>query len=126
MTDQRQSFLGIGVYTVPEAARLTGIPAPTIRRWIAGYTYTRKGTARTSPPLWERQITAVEDSVALSFRDLLEVRFVQFFRTHGVGWKVVKRAAECASDGKYEFMLVAPPLTVTGSVGSPVNPQAIK
>lgn len=98
MTDQHQSLLGIGVYTVPEAARLTGIPAPTIRRWVTGYTYTRKGTARTSPPLWERQITAVDDSVALSFRDLLEVRFVQFFRTHGVGWTVIKRAAECASE----------------------------
>lgn len=35
-------------------------------------------------------------------------------------------AADCAEDGVYEFMLVAPPLTVTGGVGSPVNPQAIK
>lgn len=35
-------------------------------------------------------------------------------------------AADCAGDGVYEFMFVAPPLTVTGSVGSPVNPQAIK
>ena len=35
-------------------------------------------------------------------------------------------AADCAEDGVYEFMFVAPPLTVTGSVGSPVNPQAIK
>ncbi|MGH9057264.1 MAG: cyclase family protein [Acidimicrobiales bacterium] len=37
-----------------------------------------------------------------------------------------KLAADCAEDGVYEFMLVAPPLTVTGSVGSPVNPQAVK
>ena len=35
-------------------------------------------------------------------------------------------AADCAQDGVYEFLLVAPPLTVTGGVGSPVNPQAIK
>lgn len=35
-------------------------------------------------------------------------------------------AEDCAKDGVYEFMFVAPPLTVTGSVGSPVNPQAIK
>jgi kynurenine formamidase len=35
-------------------------------------------------------------------------------------------AADCAEDGVYEFLFVAPPLTVTGSVGSAVNPQAIK
>jgi uncharacterized protein (DUF433 family)/DNA-binding transcriptional MerR regulator len=98
MPDKHQSLLGVGVYTVPEAARLTGIPARTIRRWVTGYTYARKGTSHMSPPLWERQIASVEDSVVLSFRDLLEVRFVQFFRTHGVGWKVIKRAAECASE----------------------------
>ncbi|MFL6196986.1 MAG: DUF433 domain-containing protein, partial [Thermoanaerobaculia bacterium] len=40
----------------------------------------------------------MEDSVALTFRDLLEVRFVQFFRARGVGWKVIKQAAECASE----------------------------
>jgi len=35
-------------------------------------------------------------------------------------------AADCAKDGMYEFMFVAPPLPITGAVGSPVNPQAIK
>ncbi len=35
-------------------------------------------------------------------------------------------ADDCAADGVYEFMFVAPPLTITGAVGSPVNPQAIK
>lgn len=35
-------------------------------------------------------------------------------------------AADCASDQVYEFLFVAPPLTITGAVGSPINPQAIK
>jgi hypothetical protein len=35
-------------------------------------------------------------------------------------------AADCAADGVYEFFFVAPPLPVTGAVGSPINPQAIK
>lgn len=35
-------------------------------------------------------------------------------------------AEDCAADGVYEFMFVAPPLTVTGAVGSAINPQAIK
>jgi kynurenine formamidase len=44
----------------------------------------------------------------------------------GEMWDMEELAADCAEDGVYEFMIVAPPLTVTGSVGSPVNPQAIK
>lgn len=35
-------------------------------------------------------------------------------------------AEDCASDGVYEFMFVAPPLNITKAVGSPINPQAIK
>lgn len=35
-------------------------------------------------------------------------------------------AADCAEDGRYEFQLVAPVLPLTGAVGSPVNPIAIK
>lgn len=35
-------------------------------------------------------------------------------------------AEDCAADSVYEFMFVAPPLTITGAVGSPINPQAIK
>jgi kynurenine formamidase len=35
-------------------------------------------------------------------------------------------AEDCRGDGVWEFMFVAPPLTVTGSVGSAINPQAIK
>jgi len=35
-------------------------------------------------------------------------------------------AEDCAADGRYEFLFSAVPLPVTGGVGSPVNPLAIK
>jgi kynurenine formamidase len=35
-------------------------------------------------------------------------------------------ADDCAADGRYEFLLSAVPLAITGGVGSPVNPLAIK
>ena len=35
-------------------------------------------------------------------------------------------AADCAADGVYECFLVAPALNITGAVGSPVNPLAMK
>ena len=35
-------------------------------------------------------------------------------------------AKDCASDKRYEFLFVAPALPITGAVGSPANPLAIK
>ena len=35
-------------------------------------------------------------------------------------------AKDCAEDGVYEFMFVAPAIPITGAVGSPTNPLAIK
>src|SRR5436305_6279153 len=92
-----ESLLGLGVYSVPEAARLTGVSSRRIRRWLQGYSYSAGGAPHTSPPLWRRQI-ASQESLILSFRDLLEVRFVDAFRRHGVGWKAIRVAAECAAE----------------------------
>jgi kynurenine formamidase len=41
-------------------------------------------------------------------------------------WNMETLGTECASDNVYEFMLVANPLMVTGAVGSPINPVAIR
>ncbi|HEX4888774.1 MAG TPA: cyclase family protein [Alphaproteobacteria bacterium] len=41
-------------------------------------------------------------------------------------WDLEALGADCAADGVYAFLLVAQPLRVTGGVGSPVNPIAIK
>ncbi len=44
----------------------------------------------------------------------------------GEYWALGALAADCADDGRYEFQLVAPPLQITGAVGSPLNPVALK
>jgi hypothetical protein len=41
-------------------------------------------------------------------------------------WKLDELAADCASDGVYDFLLVVKPLNVVGGVGSPANATAIK
>jgi len=41
-------------------------------------------------------------------------------------WWLEELAEDCAGDGRYEFFLAAQPLNITGAVGSPVNPVAIK
>ena len=44
----------------------------------------------------------------------------------GEYWDLTALAADCAADGVYEFQLIAPPLRITGAVGTPLNPIAIK
>ncbi|MFD0689662.1 cyclase family protein [Actinomadura fibrosa] len=44
----------------------------------------------------------------------------------GEMWDLDALAADCASDGVYEFFLAAAPLPVTGAVGAPLNPVAVK
>jgi hypothetical protein len=44
----------------------------------------------------------------------------------GEMWDLDALAEDCAADGVYEFFLVAQPLPITGAVGSPINPLAIK
>jgi kynurenine formamidase len=41
-------------------------------------------------------------------------------------WNLEGLGADCEADGTYEFQLIAPPLKVTGAVGSPLNPIALK
>jgi kynurenine formamidase len=46
--------------------------------------------------------------------------------TMGEIFYVKELAEDCAADGIYEFLFVAPALPITGAVGSPTNPLAIK
>lgn len=46
--------------------------------------------------------------------------------TLGEVWWLEDLADACASDGRYEFFLSAPPLNVTNASGSPTNPVAIR
>jgi kynurenine formamidase len=44
----------------------------------------------------------------------------------GEMWDLDELAAACAEDGVYDFFLTAAPLPITGAVGSPVNPLAVR
>jgi kynurenine formamidase len=46
--------------------------------------------------------------------------------TMGEIFNVKELADDCAEDGVYEYLFVAPAIPITGAVGSPVNPLAIK
>jgi len=92
-------LIGHGIYSVPEAARLSGIAAVKIRRWVFGYHTKPPGsdTQEHRPGIWEPEYSD-EDEPALSFHDLLEVRFVDAFRRHGVSLQAIRVAAARARE----------------------------
>src|SRR5712671_6452115 len=101
-TQREASEIGIGFYTVPEAARLLKMPSEKIRRWLRGYTYRKNGKAVDLPPLWHPQLPAADAHIELGFRDLIELRAVNSFLDAGLRPVAVRdcqeHARECASD----------------------------
>jgi kynurenine formamidase len=61
-----------------------------------------------------------------AFQPLHQVMIPNIGLLVGEIFDLEKIAEDCAADKVYEFMFVAPPLPITGAVGSPINPQAIK
>lgn len=88
--------LGTGIYSVPEAARVTGIHRSRIRRWMRGYSYQRSDGRARSAAIWHGQLEPRANAFALGFRDLMEVRFVDAFLKLGVSWKTMRLAHEHA------------------------------
>jgi uncharacterized protein (DUF433 family) len=97
MTHHEKSFIGVGIYTVTEASRLVGVPARTIRRWATGYTYSNSGAVRRSPPLWTAELPKIDGSIALGFRDLIEVRVVQALLDNKISWRRIRRIGAASS-----------------------------
>ncbi len=91
----------------------------------------------TAPWLHARQIAAIaSDNYAVEVRpsELLPafrnpfhvVAIPNMGLTLGEIFYLDALAADCTADGRWEFLLVAPPLPVTRAVGTPINPYAMK
>ena len=61
-----------------------------------------------------------------AFQPLHQVAIPHIGLFIGEMWDLDALAADCAADGVHEFWLTAAPLPVTGAVGAPVNPIAVK
>jgi uncharacterized protein (DUF433 family) len=92
------SLIGIGLYTVPEASRLIGIPQARLRRWLRGYTYAIGEGQAVSQPVWQRQLPEIDGTLGLGFLDLMEARFIDAFRKADVPWRVIRLCAERARE----------------------------
>jgi uncharacterized protein (DUF433 family)/DNA-binding transcriptional MerR regulator len=88
---------GVGLYTISEAARLAGVRSVELRRWLRGYISGRGEDVRRHPPLWTSEIAEAAID-AVSFHDLLEVRFVKAFRNLGISLQAIRIAATNARE----------------------------
>jgi uncharacterized protein (DUF433 family) len=89
-------LIGIGIYTFPEASRLSGVPISSIRRWALGYEYSFRGERHSMPAVVKPQLHPISGVFALGFLDLQEIRFLHAFRRHGVSWHTLRLATEKA------------------------------
>ena len=85
-----------GIYTVPEAARLSEVSPGRVRRWLKGYDFRVKDHRHHSRPVWQGQHATLHGKQAVGFRDLMEIRFVSAFLRAGVSWKTMRAAHEAA------------------------------
>lgn len=81
-------LVGVGLYTVAEAALYTGISATDIRRWMFGY----KAHGIGHPGLWPSELSFLDEGL-VGFHDLLEIRFVHAFRQNGVSLQAIRSAS---------------------------------
>mgnify|MGYP003627661613 CR=1 FL=1 len=89
-------YVGVGLYSLADAAQLLKAPPRKIRRWMDGYDYKQHDRISHVPPLWVPDIPKIDDHIELSFRDLIELRFVRAFLEKGIGLKAVRNCLEYA------------------------------
>jgi uncharacterized protein (DUF433 family) len=82
---------GLGIYSFWDAARYIGATPRDLRRWIRAYTPQPKEGGPV--PLWDSELLTWRRK-GLSFRDLVELRFVRAMRGAGATLPVIRRTLE--------------------------------
>jgi kynurenine formamidase len=100
-----------------------GGPAPGLSFTCAGWLHSRE-VAAIATDTWGFEVRPNEFQNA--FQPLHQVAIPHIGLTIGEMWDLDQLAADCAADAVHEFFLVAAPLPITGAVGSPINPIAVK
>lgn len=105
--------LSRGSYSAAESLRLLNfsrgsaqrrhVSRNTVSRWLRGYDFGVDSEGH-SEPLWQPDYQNDDNLIELSFRDLIELRFVKAFRDYGLGLPAIRecyqRAAEEVHDDR--------------------------
>lgn len=96
---------GLGLFPLPEAARLAQLDLRTARRWAAGYHFTYKGEKRFSRGVLPIELDRVHGRYDLTFPEMLTLRLVKAFKGAGLALRTIKKVAERAAT---DFDLATP------------------
>ncbi|MBW9109270.1 cyclase family protein [Microbacterium ureisolvens] len=100
-----------------------GGPAPGLSLTTAGWLH-RTEIAAIATDTWGFEVRPNEFDAA-AFQPLHQVVIPNMGLTIGEMWNLDSLADACAARGRWDFLLSAAPLPITGAVGSPINPVAI-
>jgi kynurenine formamidase len=100
-----------------------GGDAPGLSFHSAGWVHERQ-LAAVATDTWGMEVRPNE--IPDTYQPLHQVFIPSMGLLVGEIFDLEALAEDCARDGVYELMFVAPPIPITGAVGSPVNPFAIK
>ena len=128
------SQVGRGDIVVVRTGRLTrarregwhdyaGGASPGLSFWTAGWLHSTE-IAAIATDTWGFEVRPNEFPNA--FQPLHQVAIPNIGLLIGEMWDLDALGEDCAGDGVYEFLLAAGPLKVTGAVGAPLNPLAVR
>jgi len=100
-----------------------GGASPGLSFWTAGWLHSTE-IAAIATDTWGFEVRPNEFPNA--FQPLHQVAIPNIGLLIGEMWDLDALGEDCAGDGVYEFLLAAGPLKVTGAVGAPLNPLAVK
>lgn len=100
-----------------------GGPAPGLALDAAPWIFDRE-LAAVAGDTWGLEV--LPNETADVFQPMHIILIVHMGLLMGEIFDLEALAEDCATDGRYEFFFSAPPLPITGAVGSPVNPIALK
>lgn len=78
----QSTHLGVGLYSMADVARLTGAHPETVRRWSSEI-----GVVPRHFP----------GEKLLTFEELMEIHFIQMFRSEGVSFQAIRKASQAAA-----------------------------
>jgi kynurenine formamidase len=100
-----------------------GGASPGLSFWTAGWLHSTE-IAAIATDTWGFEVRPNEFPNA--FQPLHQVAIPNIGLLIGEMWDLDALAEDCSGDGVYEFLLAAGPLKVTGAVGAPLNPLAVR
>ncbi|HUY91078.1 MAG TPA: MerR family transcriptional regulator [Pirellulales bacterium] len=85
LKDRASQHVGIGLYSMADAARLLHVHPSTLRHWVSQIS-----------PLVPRRLPVEEH--AITFAELMELHFIKMFRSEGVPLQTIRKASKAAAE----------------------------